>query len=124
VYDNYFRAKHFRETEDLQFEQSHIRAIDFRAADFKQFVFEQLHSSNLPRFVNFSNLTERCRLTPHGFETLRILAVVLAMCLKLVLMPSYLQAYLDMAYNRTQEQKKEAGRITNVEFQKKVRTKS
>jgi hypothetical protein len=35
----------------LQFEQSHIRAIDFRAADFEQFVFEQLHSSNLPRFA-------------------------------------------------------------------------
>jgi hypothetical protein len=31
--------------EKLPFEQSHIRAIDFRAADF-----EQLHSSNLPRF--------------------------------------------------------------------------
>jgi hypothetical protein len=34
---NYFRAKHFRETV-------------VRAADFEQFVFEQLHSSNLPRF--------------------------------------------------------------------------
>lgn len=36
-------------------------------------------------------------------------------------MPWYLQAYLDMAYHRTEEQKKEAGRITNIEYQKKVR---
>lgn len=35
-------------------------------------------------------------------------------------MPWYLQAYLDMAYNRIEEQKKEAGRITNLELQKKV----
>lgn len=35
-------------------------------------------------------------------------------------MPWYLQAYLDMAYNRVEEQKKEAGRITNVELQKKA----
>jgi hypothetical protein len=56
VYDNFFRAKHFRETAvrgtcRRRNEQSHIRAIDFRAADFEQFVFEQLHSSNLPRFL-------------------------------------------------------------------------
>lgn len=35
-------------------------------------------------------------------------------------MPWYLQAYLDMAYNRIEEQKKEAGRITNTDLQKKV----
>jgi hypothetical protein len=38
---------------NLQFEESHIRAIDFRAADFEQFVFEQLHSSNSPRFGQY-----------------------------------------------------------------------
>lgn len=60
------------------------------------------------------------RLSNHAFETLRIVAIVFTVFIKLVLMPWYLQAYLDMAYNRTQEQKKEAGRITNKEFQKKV----
>lgn len=35
-------------------------------------------------------------------------------------MPIYLQAYLNMAYHRVQEQKKEAGRITNIDLQKKV----
>lgn len=44
------------------------------------------------------------------------------MVLKLALMPWYLQAYLDMAYHRTEAQKKEAGRVTNIEYQKKVRT--
>lgn len=36
-------------------------------------------------------------------------------------MPIYLQAYLNLAYDRLEEQKKEAGRITNVDLQKKVR---
>lgn len=60
------------------------------------------------------------RMTSHGFETFRLAAVVATVCLKIVLMPWYLQAYLDMAYHRVEEQKKEAGRITNKEFQKKV----
>lgn len=37
-------------------------------------------------------------------------------------MPIYLQAYLNLAYDRLEDQKKEAGRITNVDLQKKVRT--
>lgn len=36
-------------------------------------------------------------------------------------MPIYLQAYLNLAHDRLEEQKKEAGRITNVDLQKKVR---
>lgn len=55
------------------------------------------------------------------FEIARILAVIITIAIKLYLMPWYLQAYLDMAYHRTEEQKKEAGRITNIEFQKKVK---
>lgn len=35
-------------------------------------------------------------------------------------MPWYLQAYLDLAKTRIEEQRKEAGRITNKELQKKV----
>lgn len=60
------------------------------------------------------------RLTVGAFETLRLVAIVVTMCIKFILMPWYLQAYLDMAYHRTEEQKKEAGRITNIEYQKKV----
>lgn len=44
----------------------------------------------------------------------------MAVVLRLVLMPIYLQAYLNLAYDRLEEQKKEAGRITNVDLQKKV----
>lgn len=35
-------------------------------------------------------------------------------------MPIYLQAYLNLAYDRIEDMKKEAGRITNMELQKKV----
>lgn len=46
--------------------------------------------------------------------------VIFAVILRLSLMPVYLQAYLNLAYDRLEEQKKEAGRITNIELQKKV----
>ncbi|XP_076252942.1 transmembrane protein 161-like emei [Rhynchophorus ferrugineus] len=59
-------------------------------------------------------------LTEGTFEILRLLIVISTIIIKICLMPWYLQAYLDMAYHRTEEQKKEAGRITNIEFQKKI----
>lgn len=46
--------------------------------------------------------------------------MILAVVLRIALMPVYLQAYLNLAYQRLEEQKKEAGRITNVELQKKI----
>lgn len=60
------------------------------------------------------------RMTDEAFDAFRIMAITVVMCLKIILMPWYLQAYLDMAFHRTEEQKKEAGRITNIDFQKKV----
>lgn len=59
-------------------------------------------------------------MTDEAFDAFRIMAITVVMCLKIILMPWYLQAYLDMAFHRTEEQKKEAGRITNIDFQKKV----
>jgi hypothetical protein len=59
-------------------------------------------------------------MTEHAFETMRLILIVVAVLLRLALMPTYLQAYLNMAYHRIEEQKKEAGRITNTELQKKV----
>ncbi|XP_018575626.1 transmembrane protein 161B isoform X1 [Anoplophora glabripennis] len=59
-------------------------------------------------------------LAESSFDSLRVIAIVATMCLKIILMPWYLQAYLDMAYHRVEDQKKEAGRITNIEFQKKI----
>lgn len=59
-------------------------------------------------------------MTEHAFETMRIVLIVFAVLLRLTLMPIYLQAYLNMAYYRVEAQKKEAGRITNTELQKKI----
>jgi len=35
-------------------------------------------------------------------------------------MPTFMQAYLNMAQERLEQQKKEAGRITNKDLQKQV----
>lgn len=51
---------------------------------------------------------------------MRLILIVAAVVLRLVLMPIYLQAYLNLAYDRLEEQKKEAGRITNIDLQKRV----
>nr|CAD7255927.1 unnamed protein product [Timema shepardi] len=59
-------------------------------------------------------------MSDSAFESMRLLFVVAAVVLRLALMPVYLQAYLNMAYYRLEEQKKEAGRITNIELQKKI----
>lgn len=60
------------------------------------------------------------RLTEQTFDTLRLIITIAVMCWKVMLMPSYIQAYLNMAVYRIEEQKKEAGRITNIDLQKKV----
>lgn len=57
-------------------------------------------------------------MTTEIFELVRVMAISVAVLLRMVLMPIYLQAYLNLAYDRIEEQKKEAGRITNIEFQK------
>jgi len=59
-------------------------------------------------------------LTSEAFESIRLLIVIFAVVLRISLMPIYLQAYLNLAYDRVEEQKKEAGRITNTEFQRKI----
>lgn len=59
-------------------------------------------------------------MTPSAFESLRLVAIVAAVLLKLALMPVYFQSYLNLANQRLERQKKEAGRISNKELQKKV----
>lgn len=59
-------------------------------------------------------------MTPESFESLRLLIIIFAVVLRICLMPIYLQAYLNLAYDRVEDQKKEAGRITNVDLQRKV----
>lgn len=60
------------------------------------------------------------RLTPQAFDIIRLLLIILAVALRFALMPIYLQAYLNIAHDRLEEQKKEAGRITNIDLQRKV----
>lgn len=59
-------------------------------------------------------------MTPEAYDTLRLVLVAATMLVRLVLMPRQLQAYLDMAQRRIDVQKKEAGRITNIDLQKKI----
>lgn len=59
-------------------------------------------------------------MTTSAFESMRLIAIIVAVLLKFVLMPMYLQSYLNLAMQRLENQKKEAGRITNVDLQKKV----
>lgn len=59
-------------------------------------------------------------MTVEAFESLRLYLVIFAALLRFALMPIYLQAYLNIAYNRIEELKQEAGRITNVDLQKKI----
>lgn len=54
------------------------------------------------------------------FEALRLWLLVASLLLRVVLMPQYLQAYLNIAHTRVYEMRKEAGRITNKELQKKI----
>ena len=59
-------------------------------------------------------------MTPAAFESMRLLAIIVTIILKLAVMPVYLQSYLNLANLRLEKQKKEAGRISNKDFQKKV----
>ncbi|SPP77469.1 transmembrane protein 161B [Drosophila guanche] len=59
-------------------------------------------------------------LTPHAFETLRLLLVIFVVVMRFALMPVYLQSYLNLAYDKILDLRKEAGRITNVEFKQKI----
>lgn len=80
---------------------------------FKLMLLFQLIAFYMKNIIDF-------RLTESGFDTLRLILIALTVFLRIALMPMYLQAYLNMAYNRVEEQKKEAGRITNIDLQKKV----
>ncbi|XP_051171489.1 transmembrane protein 161B [Leptopilina boulardi] len=67
----------------------------------------------------FSGMTEPL-MTPAAFESARLIAIIAVVLLKLALMPLYLQSYLNLANQRLEIQKKEAGRISNIELQKKI----
>ncbi|KAJ7360578.1 hypothetical protein OS493_015686 [Desmophyllum pertusum] len=59
-------------------------------------------------------------LTEKGYSNLRFILLLLFCVLRLSLVWRHLQSYLDMAHERIEKMKKETGRITNVELQRKV----
>merc|ERR1719412_2514064 len=54
------------------------------------------------------------------FETMGLMVVCLTILYRLLIMPRYLQAYLNIAYDKVAELKQEAGKISNLELQRKV----
>ncbi|XP_070536079.1 transmembrane protein 161B-like [Ptychodera flava] len=58
--------------------------------------------------------------TSDGFELTRMVLIGWMCGLRLLLINTHLQAYLNMAHDRIETMKKEAGRISNVELQRKV----
>lgn len=70
--------------------------------------------------VNYEILFFFHRMSADTFDSLRLIVVISIILLKLGLMPIYFQSYLDLAVQRLEMQRKEAGRISNKEFQKKV----
>merc|ERR1719397_1770174 len=53
-------------------------------------------------------------------ETMRLYLVCLSVIYRLLIMPTYLQAYLNLAYDKVQELKQEAGKISNLDLQRRV----
>lgn len=64
------------------------------------------------------------RMSVKSFESLRVILIVISMLLRLCVMPIYLQAYLNMAYDRTRALKNEVGKISNIDLQKTVSVRS
>ncbi len=59
-------------------------------------------------------------LSANQVASLRLLLVLATCLLRLLLAPQHLQAYLNLAHERTVALRKEAGRVSNVELQKGV----
>lgn len=59
-------------------------------------------------------------MTPACFESFRLIAVIVVVILRFLLMPLYLQCYLNMAQTRVEALKKESGRILNTDLQKRI----
>ncbi|KAF2367778.1 Transmembrane protein 161A/B [Trinorchestia longiramus] len=59
-------------------------------------------------------------LSADSFGTVRVVCVLVACALRLVVLPVYLQAYLDMARIKLEEQRSHAGKTTNKNIQRQV----
>ncbi len=59
-------------------------------------------------------------MTNEQFETLRLYLLIGVILLRMSLMPTLLQSYLNKAYHKMEAMKQEAGRISNIDLQKSV----
>ncbi|XP_066984609.1 transmembrane protein 161B isoform X2 [Macrobrachium rosenbergii] len=59
-------------------------------------------------------------MTSEMFDIVRIVLILAVGLLRLGMMPYYLQSYLNIAYEKIELQKKESGRISNKDLQKKI----
>ncbi|KAA0191171.1 hypothetical protein HAZT_HAZT006018, partial [Hyalella azteca] len=59
-------------------------------------------------------------LSAEAFSTVRVVCVLVTCALRLLVLPVYLQAYLDMARAKLEEQRTHAGKTTNKNIQRQV----
>jgi len=69
-----------------------------------------------PGKITNSSITSMEVISVDRFEVYRVAFAVAVCLLKFVLIRPHLQAYLNIAYDRTLKLRKEAGKITNVEY--------
>lgn len=76
------------------------------------FINRRASSSHLV-YLNF-------RMSDSAFDSMRLWLCLVLSLLRLLSAPSCFQAYLNLAQNKMESLKKEAGRISNVELKKRV----
>ncbi len=69
---------------------------------------------NLPIFLIFVSMNDAT------FDSMRLWLCVVFSIVRIVSAPSCFQAYLNLAQEKIENMKKEAGRISNVDLQRKV----
>lgn len=60
------------------------------------------------------------RMSSETFESIRLVSIVLTLAVRLLLMPKYLQAYLELALEKMAALRRQGGKISNIELQKMV----
>lgn len=73
-------------------------------------------SRNLLTISN--SFTDQPLLTNESFELIRILSVILIITFRIIVMPIYLQSYLNLALVKVSNIKKQSGKIRNIDLQK------
>jgi len=109
--------------DSLKYSQSNVRNVLLHVGFILPLVLTTLWIKPLTR----DPLTQRVYrnmaqplMTDAQFETMRLYLIILSVIYRLAVMPTYLQAYLNLAYQKVQDLKQEAGKISNIELQRLV----